>query len=118
MTGNGAPYGAGIQDDQGPLTIGATIVANSTSGNDCFLQGVSSFTDDGYNLDDDGTCGFTSTGDQSDTPAGLDPSGLQNNGGPTQTVALEGGECCHWRRDQSFPVPSYRPAGCSKGQPV
>ena len=42
--------------------------------------------DDGYNIDDDGTCGLTATTSLSDTPAGLDPSGLQNNGGPTQTI--------------------------------
>ena len=47
-------------------------------------------TDKGYNLDDDGTCGFGGTS-LSDTPAGLVPAGLQNNGGPTQTIALEPG---------------------------
>ncbi len=89
--GNSADFGGGIQDDQGPLTIGATIVANSTSGNDCFLQVVTP-TDLGYNLDDDGTCGFTGgTGDLSDAPSGLDPSGLHANGGPTDTIALEPG---------------------------
>jgi hypothetical protein len=34
---------------------------------------------------------LVATGDLSDTPAGLDPSGLQDNGGPTQTTALEPG---------------------------
>ena len=32
--------------------------------------------------------GFTQTGDLSGVPAGLDPNGLQNNGGPTPTIAL------------------------------
>jgi hypothetical protein len=44
----------------------------------------------GYNRDDDGSCGFSGTS-LSGTPAGLDPRGLQNNGGPTQTIALEPG---------------------------
>jgi hypothetical protein len=66
----------------------ATIVANSTSYGDC--EGDGTFTDDGYNLADDTSCGFSGTS-LSDTPAGLDPSGLQNNGGPTETIALEPG---------------------------
>jgi hypothetical protein len=32
--------------------------------------------------------GFTATGDLNNTPAGLDPNGLQNNGGPTRKIAL------------------------------
>ncbi|MBV9768659.1 MAG: hypothetical protein JOZ32_03735 [Bryobacterales bacterium] len=31
---------------------------------------------------------MTGPGDLNSTPAGLDPAGLQNNGGPTQTIAL------------------------------
>ncbi|HEY5251008.1 MAG TPA: IPT/TIG domain-containing protein [Acidimicrobiales bacterium] len=85
-------FGGGIEDDQGDLSMGATIVANSPSGNDCFLQlPIGTFTDLGNNLDDDGTCHLTLGSDLPSTPAGLDPSGLQNNGGPTQTVALAAG---------------------------
>ena len=66
-------------------------MANSTSGNDCFAAGRHPDRL-GYNLDDDGTCGFTGgTGDLSDTPSGLDPTGLHANGGPTDTIALEPG---------------------------
>jgi uncharacterized repeat protein (TIGR01451 family) len=72
----------------GPASIGATIVANSTGAGDCSVP--TAFTDLGYNLDDDGTCGFTPANhDLSNTPAGLDPAGLQNNGGPTQTIELQ-----------------------------
>jgi hypothetical protein len=41
-------------------------------------------------LSDDATCSsfFTQAGDLNSTPAGLDPNGLQNNGGLTQTIAL------------------------------
>jgi parallel beta-helix repeat protein len=89
---NSAPsyFGGGIQDDQGPLTIGATIVADSPTGGDCFLQGVST-TDLGDNLSDDASCGFSGSGDLSSTASGLDSSGLENNGGPTETIALEPG---------------------------
>ena len=62
-------------------------VANSGSGLDCAhpeTEGV--FTDLGYNLDDDGSCKLSGTS-LSDTAAGLDPTGLQYNGGPTETIA-------------------------------
>ena len=90
VTSNGAPFGAGIQDDQSPLTIGATIVAESTSGNDCFLQDIN-FTDQGYNIDDDGSCGFTSPSVSNSGLLDGTLGSLANNGGPTQTVALEPG---------------------------
>jgi len=64
-------------------------LAGQTSGGNCYDQGGSP-SSDGYNLSDDSTCSFlTQTGDQNDsTTAGLSPSGLQNNGGPTETIAL------------------------------
>jgi hypothetical protein len=92
LSHDSADYGGGIEDDQGNLTMSGTIVANSPSGSDCFLQlPIGTFTDNGDNLDDDGTCHLTAGTDLSHTAAGLDPSGLQNNGGPTQTIALESG---------------------------
>jgi hypothetical protein len=87
---NGASNGGNIDNNAGILYLGATIVTGSTSGGDCVLGG-GTFNDLGYNLDDDGSCNLTATGDASDTPAGLDPSGLQSNGGPTQTIALAPG---------------------------
>jgi hypothetical protein len=70
--GGGGPGG-------GSVSVAATIVAESAGG-DCH----GSITDDGYNLDDDGSCGFSATNhSQSDIPADLGP--LQNNGGPTET---------------------------------
>jgi predicted outer membrane repeat protein len=77
----------GIYNGCGSTTLVATIVAGSLNiGRDC--GGV--ITDGGYNLDDDVSCGFSGTS-LALTPAGLDPSGLQDNGGPTQTIALEKG---------------------------
>jgi hypothetical protein len=87
LSDNGAAFGGGISDDQGPLALGATLVANNASGNDCFLE-LAPLTDDGYNLDDDGTCQLTDASDLPSTDAGLDPAGLQDNGGPTATIAL------------------------------
>src|SRR5262249_13543893 len=47
--------------------------------------------DAGYNISDDNTCGFTATGSLNNTNPMLNPAGLSNNGGPTQTIALLSG---------------------------
>ena len=66
----------------GSITAGANCVGVSNGG---------------YNIPDDGTCGFgTSTGAKGQTVGdNVDPlssgGGLQNNGGPTQTIALAPG---------------------------
>ncbi len=71
----------------------STLLANSKGGGgncDTFFGTV---TDDGYNISDDDSCGFTmaptGTSINNSTTLNLDPAGLQNNGGPTQTIALE-----------------------------
>jgi hypothetical protein len=81
--------GGGILIEAGGTgTLKNTIVADSRSGGNCVSVGT--FISDGHNLSDDTTCNgfFTGTGDINNTPAGLDLSGLQDNGGPTQTIAL------------------------------
>ncbi|HEY7948168.1 MAG TPA: choice-of-anchor Q domain-containing protein, partial [Acidimicrobiales bacterium] len=87
LSGNAAKFGGvgGNIFTSGPATVAATIVANSAAGRDCF----GTLTDDGYNLDDDSTCGFSATGDLTNTPADLDARGLEDNGGPTETIALQ-----------------------------
>jgi len=73
--------GAAIYGDG---TVTNTIIANSTGGN-CHGGIVGG----GHNLDDGTTCGFsTANGSLSNTDPMLDPDGLQDNGGPTQTIAL------------------------------
>jgi hypothetical protein len=83
--------GGGINAVLGTVTVTNTIVANSVGGN-C----AGSVTDGGHNIDDGTTCGFTGTGCTTTTGTSfcstspvLDPTGLQNNGGPTQTIALQ-----------------------------
>jgi hypothetical protein len=61
-----------------------SIVANNPSGGNCSSPAISN----GYNLSNDAVCAFNGTGDIINSPAGLDPGGLQDNGGPTQTIAL------------------------------
>jgi len=71
------------------VTFTGSIVAGNTAGtgNDCDNAGT--ITDKGNNLESGTDCGFTASTDLQNTDPKLDPSGLQNNGGPTQTIALE-----------------------------
>src|SRR5260370_893859 len=80
---NSAIGGGGLINFSGTVSIGGSIVANNTGGN---CSGGTS--DQGYNLSSDSSCGFTGTGSLQNTDPKLDPGGLQNNGGPTQTIAL------------------------------
>jgi len=93
FSGNSAASG-GVIANAGTLTVTNSILANSTSGGNC----SGSITDGGHNIDDGATCGFTGTNCTTTTGTSfcntdpvLDPTGLQNNGGPTQTMALQAG---------------------------
>jgi len=71
----------------------STILADEAGGN-CGGTATPLVTDDGYNISDDGSRGFTETAMggtsvNNSTTLILDPAGLQNNGGPTQTIAFE-----------------------------
>jgi hypothetical protein len=88
FSGNNGTSGGGIYNDaNSTLTIKSTLFAGNNGGN-CTLGGP--VTSQGYNLSDDSTCtsGFTTTTDKDSVGAGLDPRGLQNNGGPIPTIAL------------------------------
>ena len=89
IAGNSASDEGGGIFNAGNATFKNTIVANSTGGNCVPSAGPNAvLTSDGHNLSDDKTCAFAGTGDQNSTAAGLDPDGLQNKGGPTETIAL------------------------------
>jgi hypothetical protein len=82
------PRGGAIDSSSGTVTatLRNTIVANTTQGNNCFGPII----DGGYNIDDGTTCGFSATNNsQPSTNPQLNSSGLQNNGGPTKTMALQ-----------------------------
>ncbi|BCM88800.1 hypothetical protein IAD21_00642 [Abditibacteriota bacterium] len=94
ITGNKAAGTKSASGIYGPATVSNSIVAANTN-NTTQPDVVNAFTSGGYNLIGNvGTAtGFTAAGDQkgnSSTPLdpGLDPTGLQSNGGPTQTIAL------------------------------
>jgi len=97
ISGNTAQYASGIY---GTATIQNSIVANNSGGN---CSGT--LTSKGYNLSGDNTCNFNNIGDLNNTDPMLGP--LQNNGGPTQTMALSSG---------SPAIDAGRPSGCTDGQ--
>ena len=85
LHGNEAFFGGGgVHNSRGTATLRNAVVADN-AGSNC----GGPITDGGYNVDDDGTCGLTlATGSLPNTDPLLDPDGLQDNGGPTETVAL------------------------------
>lgn len=100
FSGNsGADAGAIYNTNQRrPVILKNTIVANSnvrcdfpplcTSNANC----VGTIIDGGHNVDSGTTCAFSnSKSSLSNTNPLLDTAGLTNNGGPTQTIALEAG---------------------------
>jgi hypothetical protein len=86
LSGNSvAAQGNGALVNGGTLKVGSSIIANSPSGGNCSNNGA--FTDLGYNLSDDSSCGFSAAkGDRTNTNPQL--GGLQDNAGPTWTMSL------------------------------
>jgi CSLREA domain-containing protein len=91
--GAGGQGGGIFVSSSGSALLENSILAGSTGGN-C----AGSVENGGYNISDDGACGFGSStvgvngqtlGDNVNPR--FDPTGLQNNGGPTQTIAIEPG---------------------------
>lgn len=94
LSGGGIQKGCdaqGCPSDAGDaaLTIANTILASNAGGN-CAADSAAAIADGGHNVDDGTTCGFsTATGSLINTDPALDPAGLQDNGGPTYTIALQ-----------------------------
>jgi hypothetical protein len=105
IAGNSAQVsGGGIYlSTNGAATLQNTIVAGNGFGNNC--GGIGTFTSNGYNLGGDSTCHFTGPGDLNNANPKLGP--LQNNGGPTQTMALGNG---------SPAIDAGNPTGCTDGK--
>jgi hypothetical protein len=98
ITGNLASTntGGGITSPAGTTNVKSTIVGLNTAPSAPDVSG--NFFSAGFNLigKTDGSTGFTVATDQTGTIASpldpkLDPNGLQNNGGPTKTIALLAG---------------------------
>ena len=96
ITDNTAGNGGGIVNDvegaNNVVSIQNSIVAGNTddSGdNNCVNNAdADSFEDLGYNIEDENTCDFDNTNSSFATDPLLDPAGLQDNGGATQTIRL------------------------------
>ena len=85
--GIGAFVGTITYVDGVTMVLRNTIVAENMGGPNCNSSTAS--IDGGHNLDDGLSCGFSAAnGSLSDADPHLDPAGLQDNGGSTQTVAL------------------------------
>ncbi len=94
ITGNHATdNGGGIRDNFGTTQVQNTIIANNTAPTGPDISGTS-FISRGHNIIGNVSGGsgipfFGVTGDQVNVNPLLDPSGLQNNGGSTLTIALQ-----------------------------
>jgi uncharacterized repeat protein (TIGR01451 family) len=83
--GGFTPPVAGVSDFGGTLTIANSLIALQSGGPNCYGPN----SDAGYNLDDGTSCGFSAVDHSlSSTDPLLDPAGLKDNGGATQTIAL------------------------------
>jgi hypothetical protein len=100
VSGNSVHFAGDGGGIAGTVTLQNSIVANNSGGN-CKSGVVSK----GYNLSSDNTCNFSSSGDRNNTDPKLGP--LQNNGGPTFTMALLPG---------SPAIDAGNPSGCKDSQ--
>ena len=94
---NTSPTGAGIENASGTVTLQNSILAASMNVGNC----AGTFKSSGYNMSSDATCNLTAAGDRNSTNPNLGP--LQNNGGPTLTMALP---------SVSPAIDAGNPAGC------
>ena len=94
VSGNNASSGGGIYNFAGQrpashVSLKGLLLAANGAGGNCSNSAPAILTDGGYNIADDSTCRFSATGSHNSTDPQLDPAGLGNNGGPTQTIALQ-----------------------------
>ena len=81
------PGGGGIATDfLTRLTLTNTILAFNGDGENCVAPATADIISGGYNIDDDGSCGLSGTGDLMTDP-GLGE--FDDHGGPTPTINLD-----------------------------
>lgn len=119
-------FGGGVFDDWG----GKVEVEDSTfsinhasdTGGGIFNSGALSVTSSTFSANDsDVTCGLTrATGSLPNTNPLLDPAGLRDNGGPTQTIALQPGSPAVdlVGQDARPPQPTSGEWGVRRGRPA
>jgi len=99
--------------------IGTTIFQAGSGpnlGNFSVSGGVATMTSLGYNLSNDDGGGFlVAAGDQTQIDSKLDPAGLQDNGGPLQTIALQSTSPAFNAGDPNFtPPPNFDERGFNR----
>jgi len=95
-------FGSGLYNS-GPRT--AVVLQNSIFGSDPGGNCNGALSSEGYNISGDNTCPLHGPGDMNNRDPKLGP--LQNNGGPTQTMALLPG---------SPAILAGNPSGCTDGR--
>ena len=114
FSGNSALGGRGggiyHSGDAATATLKGTILASEPDGGNCGRESITA----SYNIADDGTCFTNGTNGNAvviqTSDIDLDPLGLQNNGGPTKTIALMSSTV---RPSMRFPPPPAPiPAAC------
>ncbi len=87
----GFPTTPGAIYAKGKVYLKGTIFSGNQKTN-CIQRHDHNLIDSGYNIADDASCNFVKgTNSAVVQSVGLDPNGLQNNGGATQTIALANG---------------------------
>jgi hypothetical protein len=110
-TAQNADGGGNLYLDEDTMTLHDTLIAagvSPTSGGNCAFDG-GLIASDGYNAEDSNQCTLSGPGNQLNATLNLGP--LQNNGGPTQTIALGAG---------SQAIDAGDPSGCTdaEGNPL
>lgn len=109
----------GLDSVGGRLEVDTSILDDSVGPN-C----AGTITDGNNNLDSGSTCGLIAGGDLQNTNPALDPSGLHDNGGPTQTIALESASPaidvvpaadCQATDQRGYPRPAAGEVDCDMG---
>ncbi len=93
LTNSADNNGGGILNlASGTLSVKSTILTDNTiSSGDTPENCGGTITDIGYNISDDDSCDFTLETSANNLNPRPDPDGLKDNGGPTETIALEPG---------------------------
>jgi predicted outer membrane repeat protein len=85
---NSAPEGSGIYSWY-DIAMVNSIIAGNTNSSQCSANTSAELTSQGHNISSDNSCDLNGPGDMPNTNPQLGP--LQNNGGPTFTMALSAG---------------------------
>jgi len=101
----------GVYNNGGTITLSNTIVADQTSGVDCF----GGITSNDYNLGSDGSCVFAQAHDI-DSSALANLGALANNGGSTNTHALQAGSAAIDKGDCSAGAVTTDQRGTARAQ--